>query len=678
MQTHRVRGPRVAYGLLWFALTALVLSTIGASAALAEPAASSVADSSSGAHAALAATPFLAPTDPPAIEPRLVATVPVGTYPTAAIVDPTTGLAYVADTVGNQVSVLDGTSVVATINLTLNNTGTPRALVYDASDGYVYVVDAVNFETGAGAVNVVRGTTVIDTLPIGGSPDAAVVDPVTGDVYVTNSGTDNVSVVSGTTELDPIPVGSDPVSLAYDVYDAYVYVANSVSNNVSLLFADHVVGSLPAGSGPVSIAYDPLDSEIYVANSLSDNVSILEGIYVAGSVPVGAAPSYVAFNPSVGGVEVTNNATNDLTIVNGTSAVVTVGVGSGPVWVGAGPSGVYTFVANWAGGTVTVLEGSSAFGSTPVGNLPTSGVGDPVNELEYISVAGANDVAVFAVTYPVTFNETGLATGTSWSVELDASSNSSTSSSIGFFEPAGTYAYTIGTPSGYVLVSATPASPITVLNASVLVNVIFAPAPSGSYNLTFEETGLGRSCQGMGDGTDMGNGQGGQGSQGGSGSCCMGSSTAPAWSVTVANLTQTTTNSSIVFVEPDGTYAYTITPPSGYQVTSTSPSSPVTIDGANVTVSVTFGAAAPSTFSVTFQEVGLSEGTVWCVQLGATECSSGREIVFGNLTSGTYGFAVAPVAKFTASPSQGTVRLVDRDVSVVIRFTSTSHHGCGP
>jgi hypothetical protein len=47
------------------------------------------------------------------------------------------------------------------------------------------------------------------------------------------------------------------------------------------------------------------------------------------------------------------------------------------------------------------------------------------------------------------FNETGLPLGTSWSVLLGGLSNSSNTSSIGFVEPQGHYAYTIGPVSGY-------------------------------------------------------------------------------------------------------------------------------------------------------------------------------------------------------------------------------------
>ena len=80
--------------------------------------------------------------------------------------------------------------------------------------------------------------------------------------------------------------------------------------------------------------------------------------------------------------------------------------------------------------------------------------------------------------YPVTFSESGLVTGTSWSVTLGGSTRSSTSSSIGFTEPNGTYAYTVGAVAGYTV--SPPSGTVTVQGSAVPVPITFTPqAPSG-------------------------------------------------------------------------------------------------------------------------------------------------------------------------------------------------------
>lgn len=77
------------------------------------------------------------------------------------------------------------------------------------------------------------------------------------------------------------------------------------------------------------------------------------------------------------------------------------------------------------------------------------------------------------VTYSVTFSESGLPSGKSWSVTLDGNgvTQSSTTSTITFAEPNGTYGYTIGTVKGY---TASPSSgSVTVNGASAAVSVTF-------------------------------------------------------------------------------------------------------------------------------------------------------------------------------------------------------------
>ncbi len=77
--------------------------------------------------------------------------------------------------------------------------------------------------------------------------------------------------------------------------------------------------------------------------------------------------------------------------------------------------------------------------------LPASGT---------VTVSGATvtepTLVYSQVVYAVTFTESGLASGKSWSVTLGPTLQSSTAASIVFSEPNGTYSFTIGAASGYV------------------------------------------------------------------------------------------------------------------------------------------------------------------------------------------------------------------------------------
>ncbi len=85
-------------------------------------------------------------------------------------------------------------------------------------------------------------------------------------------------------------------------------------------------------------------------------------------------------------------------------------------------------------------------------------------------------------TYLVNFTESGLPSGTSWSVILNGQSQSSSLKAIFFSEPNGSYAYTVGGVSGY---SASPSSGNVVVNGSVVrVAISFSLASGGPLTIT--------------------------------------------------------------------------------------------------------------------------------------------------------------------------------------------------
>lgn len=97
-------------------------------------------------------------------------------------------------------------------------------------------------------------------------------------------------------------------------------------------------------------------------------------------------------------------------------------------------------------------------------------------------------VSTSASTYSVTFTETGLPSGTSWSVTSGGDLTSSIGSTNVFADVNGTYAYAISVV-GFV---ATPSSGnVTVNGASSNRAIAFTAAASGgSFDITFTETGL--------------------------------------------------------------------------------------------------------------------------------------------------------------------------------------------
>ena len=203
-------------------------------------------------------------------------------------------------------------------------------------------------------------------------------------------------------------------------------------------------------------------------------------------------------------------------------------------------------------------------------------------------------------TYKVTFTESTLPSGVSWSVDMGGQTESSTGSAIVFQEPQGLYSYSISAPSGYV---ASPVSGQINVPVTSPVNITFIK--QGEYQVTFD-------VQNLAPGTF--------------------------WSVTLNGSTKTSFDPSIAFAESPGTYIYSINPPSGYFA---SPSSgQISVSGALGVKTTLFLLAGY--YSVSFIESGLTAASTWSVFLnGVTESSSATTITFAEL-SGEYSYSVNP------------------------------------
>ena len=161
--------------------------------------------------------------------------------------------------------------------------------------------------------------------------------------------------------------------------------------------------------------------------------------------------------------------------------------------------------------------------------------------------------------YAVTFTESGLVTGTSWSVDLAGTTYSSTSTAVTFTEPNGTYSFELGSVPGFT--ASPPSGSVKVSGAAVTTAITFTAIEVESYSVTFTESGL---------------------------------PTGTTWSVILNGETQSSSTVSIAFTEPNGTYSFAVSA-SGYDASS-QPPSPLTVGGADVPVSVTFTASGPSSF----------------------------------------------------------------------------------
>jgi DNA-binding beta-propeller fold protein YncE len=234
---------------------------------------------------------------PPPSGPRACA---VGSDPYGPAFDPVNNAIYVPNLGSGNVSIVSAPCRV-TASVSLPTGSAPIAAAFDPQDNLVYVAD-----NNLNQVYVLDGTTVIATLAGGwfSSPEGITFDPGDGAMLVANYGSDNLTGVFGTSVIGSIGVGSGPVDLVYDPYYSSLLVTNQLGANVTVITSAvhafscaHASGGV--GSGPSGVAFNTVVDADLVANEGTANVSILDGTGTSyGSQPTGSGPLAVAWDQS--------------------------------------------------------------------------------------------------------------------------------------------------------------------------------------------------------------------------------------------------------------------------------------------------------------------------------------------------------------------------------------------
>ena len=239
----------------------------------------------------------------------------------------------------------------------------------------------------------------------------------------------------------------------------------------------------------------------------------------------------------------------------------------------------------------------------------------------------------------VDFEETRLPIGTTWYVNIsNEGSYKSTNSTIILSLQNGNYSYTVS--SGDKEYAPThPAGSFKVNSANVNIVVSFYLVV---YSVTLTESGL---------------------------------PSGTSWSVSLNGTTRSSSNDTITFSVPNGTYSYTIGSVSRYTASPSSGS--ILVNGANVNQAIAFTTTKTNTYTITFTESGLQSGTSWLVILnGKTETSTTNTISFTE-PNGTYSFSIASINGYSVSPSSGSITVKGTNISQNITFksvtTTTSH-----
>lgn len=311
-------------------------------------------------------------------------------------------------------------------------------------------------------------------------------------------------------------------------------------------------------------------------------------------------------------------------------------------------------------------------------------------------------------TYTISFDESGLLPGTTWSVTLNGKITSSVGSSLTFLVPNGTYLYSVGNVSGFLPQPSN--GNIIVDGSNISIPLIFKEL----FQITFSEKGLpagtvwyvnlssGESYSSNVttlkfskiNGTYtyiISTGNKDYHAPGGSFTIKGSSIQEPinfALFTYVVSITETglpadtrwyvnlsdgqsfsSVTSEISFQESNGTYSYTVTASNDIYTSTNHSGLFIIINGSPFNSNVSF---VMVTYSLEFNQSGLPEGITWSVTLNGVKETSTNSKVF-NESNGTYSFSVAGVSGFTSSDYSGTVTVNGAPVTKHISWSVATY-----
>jgi YVTN family beta-propeller protein len=184
------------------------------------------------------------------------------------VVDPNTGLVYVASWSHGKMYVLDGTSVITDYRAGWGI----KNMALDATRDTIYLAHSepnATYPHNISVFNIATKTfTYIDTDPgsLNNSRDVAI-DPISGYAYFTNPDQNNVTVVEGTQVVGTLPAGNTPWAVGVHPNTGYVFVTNRGDNTITVIKELAVVNTIPAqGLQPFAVGVDTINNDVYIAN----------------------------------------------------------------------------------------------------------------------------------------------------------------------------------------------------------------------------------------------------------------------------------------------------------------------------------------------------------------------------------------------------------------------------
>ena len=278
----------------------------------------------------------------------IIQTIAVGDGPKGVAVSPDGTRVYVANSLGDSVSVIATTVTPQSVTTTIpvGDGAAGVAFLPDASKLYV-----TNLDDDTISVIDTGTNSVVDIiqLPASVAPHGVVVLPDGSKVYVSHSASNTVSAIdtNDTNVSSTVPVGDNPFGLAVHPDGTRVYVANffpgggSGGNSVKIIntATDEVDKTLAVGFHPFGVAVTPDGSKVYVANQFDGTLSVIDTTtdnVVGSPITVGGDPTGLAITRDGRILYVADKLDGTVSVVDTSTDLVaaTVSVGNAPFALG--------------------------------------------------------------------------------------------------------------------------------------------------------------------------------------------------------------------------------------------------------------------------------------------------------------------------------------------------------
>jgi YVTN family beta-propeller protein len=268
-------------------------------------------------------------------------TVPVDKNPHEVVISPDGALAYVTNSGGNTLSVLDNRTMTEIKRISHPDFHFPhglaitsdgkRLLLASTRSGKFFVFSLPDLEvkrvysTGQEAVHMVSLTPdehvayianihsntitrfdmekeeVLEHIPVGQGPEGLAIHPNGAELYVANQNDDNVYVmnVSDHEVKHRLKLGSLPIRLVFSPDGHYAFVPNRESGDLSIIDCSRPweIKRIRVGVWPGGVVCDTEGKYAYVANNKTNDISIIavDSLKEIGRIEAGIHPDGIAY-----------------------------------------------------------------------------------------------------------------------------------------------------------------------------------------------------------------------------------------------------------------------------------------------------------------------------------------------------------------------------------------------